>query len=306
MNMPKISIIIPVYNVEKYLQECLDSCVNQTLKEIEIICVDDFSTDSSFDILTRYAKEDSRVRVLSHQINRKQGAARNTGMDNAVGEYIWFVDSDDFIDKNACQLLYDTAKEAEVDLLSFGGISFKDQKGERKYENSSYYLELPINKIVFPSKDWKNINCINLNVSPCMYVTKASVLKRYRFRENVFFEDVDFSSILFASVDSILRINYTGYHRRLISASTTKSVPLRSEINYLVLAAIEIDKYINDNKISYNHFLYVYVRYLVRHINSLILKEKGAAFNQKEWADLKRKYLGFKDLCKKVFYFYFR
>ncbi len=105
MNHPKISIIIPVYNVEKYLRECLDSCVNQTLEDIEIICVDDASPDNSIKILEEYQQKDSRIRIFRHEENKNLGTARNTGLTNATGEYVWFVDSDDYIDTKACQIL---------------------------------------------------------------------------------------------------------------------------------------------------------------------------------------------------------
>ena len=93
-NTPKVSVIIPVYNVEKYLQKCLDSVINQTYKNLEIICVDDGSPDNSGGILDAYAQNDSRIIVI-HQENAGVSAARNRGLDAATGEYIAFVDSDD-------------------------------------------------------------------------------------------------------------------------------------------------------------------------------------------------------------------
>lgn len=94
--MIKVSVIIPVYNVEKYLEECLDSIINQTLKEIEIICIDDGSTDSSLNVLENYKKKDKRIIVLQQQ-NLGAGAARNKGLDLARGKYLSFLDADDFL-----------------------------------------------------------------------------------------------------------------------------------------------------------------------------------------------------------------
>ena len=91
----KITVIIPVYNVEKYLQKALDSIINQTLKDIEIICVDDCSTDSSFEILQEYGQKDSRIKILQTDANSGPGIARNKALDIAQGEYILFVDPDD-------------------------------------------------------------------------------------------------------------------------------------------------------------------------------------------------------------------
>lgn len=94
----KVSVVMPVYNVENYIEECLDSLINQTLKEIEIICVDDGSTDGTLKLLYKYEEADSRVKIIQQQ-NQYAGVARNNGMKHAVGEYIIFLDSDDFLKK---------------------------------------------------------------------------------------------------------------------------------------------------------------------------------------------------------------
>ena len=122
-----LSIIIPVYNVEKYLAECLDSCLEQDIPhdDYEIICVNDGSTDGSAEILERYAREHSNVRVIT-QPNGGISAARNTGLDAAVGEYIWFVDSDDFIRKNCLAYLRRAVTETTADKHQFGYCGVND------------------------------------------------------------------------------------------------------------------------------------------------------------------------------------
>ena len=117
--MPKVSVIVPVYNVEKYLRKCLDSVVNQTLEDIEIICIDDGSTDGSGAILDEYAQKDKRIKVI-HQENQGLGAARNVGIDLAKGEYIGFVDSDDFIELSCLEKVYSKIEETSSDLCLFG------------------------------------------------------------------------------------------------------------------------------------------------------------------------------------------
>lgn len=114
--MIKVSVIIPVYNVEKYLRECLDSVVNQTLEDIEIICIDDGSTDNSLNILKEYADKDSRFTILI-QHNKGAGSARNKGMEIAKGEYIGFVDSDDWIDLDYYEKLYEKAVKENADIV---------------------------------------------------------------------------------------------------------------------------------------------------------------------------------------------
>lgn len=113
--MVAVSIIVPVYNTEEYLQKCLDSLTNQTLKNIEIICVNDGSTDNSLKILQDNAIKDDRIKIINQE-NKKQGAARNAGMQIATGEYIGFVDSDDYVDLNYFERLYRNASSRESDI----------------------------------------------------------------------------------------------------------------------------------------------------------------------------------------------
>ena len=118
--MPKISLIIPVYNVERYLRECLDSAVGQTLQDIEIIVVNDASPDNSQQIIADYAARDARIVALAHEHNRGLGAARNTGLERSRGEYIMFLDSDDTMEPNSCELLYRKICEHQADIVVAG------------------------------------------------------------------------------------------------------------------------------------------------------------------------------------------
>ena len=114
--MPKVSVIVPVYNVEKYLKQCLDSILAQTLNDIEIICVDDGSTDSSGSILDQYEARENQVKVI-HKENAGYGAAMNAGLDAASGEYIGIVESDDCIREDMYQTLYDAAIKDDLDVV---------------------------------------------------------------------------------------------------------------------------------------------------------------------------------------------
>lgn len=124
-SQPLISVIIPVYNVESYLRECVESVINQTYKNIEIILVDDGSTDSSGKICEEYLDKDSRVTVI-HQQNGGLSAARNTGYDACNGEYVYFLDSDDYINPKTLAALVDTAKKDSSDIVFFDAVSFAD------------------------------------------------------------------------------------------------------------------------------------------------------------------------------------
>lgn len=125
--MPSISIIVPVYNAEKYLEACLESLENQTLSDIEIICIDDGSTDESFEILKRHAQKDTRLRLYAQE-NAGVSAARNRGLDLVQGRYVMFVDSDDIIAAQACELLMKQAQSHHSEIIVFAGKTFPTTK----------------------------------------------------------------------------------------------------------------------------------------------------------------------------------
>ena len=125
--MPKISILIPVYNVEKYLRECLDSAIEQTEKDIEIICVDDASEDNSLEILQEYENKDTRIRLLKHSQNMGLCKTRKDAVEIATGRYILFLDSDDYLSLNACEELYKEVIDKKVDFLQFGTNLLKNE-----------------------------------------------------------------------------------------------------------------------------------------------------------------------------------
>ena len=126
---PKVSVIIPVYNTAEFLPKCLDSVVGQTLQNIEIICIDDGSTDNSLEILREYEQKDSRVKVITKP-NQGCWTARNAGLEIATGEYVAFVDSDDYLELDAYETAYNAANAHDIDILYFG--YYKDEK-PRKY-----------------------------------------------------------------------------------------------------------------------------------------------------------------------------
>ena len=143
-----ISIIIPVYNAEKWLGSCLDSIIAQDLENIEIICVDDSSTDSSPEILSDYAKKDPRIRILSHESNQGSLIARKNGVLSANGEYIMFADADDTMDPGLCSCVYDLIREHNTDIFEFNVRKINTEKKTENYWNP-----------VEPAPDNENILC---------------------------------------------------------------------------------------------------------------------------------------------------
>ena len=135
MKNVKVSVIIPVYNAEKYLEKCLDSVTRQTLSEMEIICVDDGSADSSLEILERYAASDPRI-LIKRQQNLFAGAARNNGMDTAKGKYLVFWDSDDYFEKNALETLYKKCEKEQADICLCGAFTVDGETGKRAVDET--------------------------------------------------------------------------------------------------------------------------------------------------------------------------
>lgn len=124
MENVKVSVIVPIYNAESYLRQCMKSILSQTLKEIEIICVDDGSTDQSGEILRDFAKADARIQVITQE-NAGAGAARNAGLKRAKGEYLSFLDADDFFEPDMLKAAYEKAKEKKAQIIVFGSDQYR-------------------------------------------------------------------------------------------------------------------------------------------------------------------------------------
>ncbi len=217
--MPKVSIIIPVYNSEKYLRQCLDSVVNQTLKDIEIICVNDCSPDNSISILQEYANKDNRIKIIDLKENVGPGTARNNALDVAQGEYIMLLDPDDWFELDACECAYTQISENNNNLVVFNYreyIESNNEFKEVKYRIESFlrFVEQRCFKFSDLDKNWlKNAFCVvqiynrdflnrnniryaNLRLGEdCLFFTKAVVyannvsviakpLYNYRIRDN--------------------------------------------------------------------------------------------------------------------------
>jgi glycosyltransferase involved in cell wall biosynthesis len=253
--MPVLSLIIPVYNVEKYLADCLDSCINQTFRDIEIICINDCSPDESDKILSKYANKDSRIKVITHEKNRGLGGARNTGIEAATGAYCWFIDSDDYIILNACEILNDIISQVKSDIIRFNRIDYKydiNSKMKTILPQKTYSWET--NKI-FTKADYTKLKMPE--VSACMYITSTILLKTFNFREGVFYEDNDFTPILFSKSETIYNSNYSFYcvRQRLGSITNNGTIGLQPKSIIDILSAIDsLYKFITSEKLPKYHF----------------------------------------------------
>ena len=169
--MPIISVIIPVYNSEKYLRKCLDSVINQTLKDLEIICVNDGSTDQSLEILNEYINVDNRITVIN-QDNLGAGAARNKGLEVAKGEYIHFLDADDWLEPNAYELVYHYVKKSDtiIDICMFLYKKYDNETGAINYVDLFYIL----------GKEKIKITCFEENSKFFIYTSVVPWNKLYK------------------------------------------------------------------------------------------------------------------------------
>ena len=211
MNNPKVSIVVPVYNSEKYLGKCLDSLINQSLKDIEIICVDDGSTDTSPYILNEYSKKDDRIKVITQE-NKDVGAARGTGVKASKGEFIAFIDNDDWFALDAMEKLYKNAKSNGSDFVIFKVVFYYDNKDSYvyppQYDYKKYFKEgTDFNNFVFTAEDVK-FEVMNRVFAPWFKFYKSDFLNSYDdfyFKENITYPDVPLH------VQSMLRAKKISY-----------------------------------------------------------------------------------------------
>lgn len=202
--MGKISVIVPIYNSEKYLNRCLDSLVNQTYKDIEIILVDDGSTDKSLQICMEYKDKDSRIIVI-HKCNGGLSSARNIAIDSAKGDYITFVDSDDFVSLHYIEILYELAVHYDADITMTHFVRGCEDKFEFK-------------KVKGKVSKYTNIEFIEKRLikgdsqSACCKLYKRTIFNTLRFPEGIIWEDLAISAALFYEAKTIVEIKNPLYY----------------------------------------------------------------------------------------------
>ena len=227
---PKVSVIIPVYNVEQYLRECLDSVVNQTLKEIEIICVDDGSTDSSLEILKEYAEKDNRITVMK-QTNLHAGVARNAGLAVARGEYLSFLDSDDWFELNMLEESYKKACEQNADIVIFNWTVVDEIKNKRLLSTDGvpFFVKEKLKYDVnynFAQEISNNLFFIS-NPAPWNKLYKRDFIleSSIRFQNLTCCNDIGFntSALALSKKINIINKNFAYYRKHATNTSNTKS-----------------------------------------------------------------------------------
>ena len=256
--MPKVSIIIPIYNAEKYLRQCLDSCINQTLKEIEIICVNDGSSDDCTNIINEYAQNDKRIKLIN-QSNQGLSIARNNGLAIASGEYILFLDSDDWLDLSACEITYNQAKKYDNDFLLFNYYHYFENK------NKCIESNLNINKLAWNKDiDLKEID--DVNYLQAAYVWNKIYKRQWLIDNEIKFikmewEDLPFTVTTIIHSKSMSVVERPLYFYRLGEPSLTLQVSPEGAVNSKDLSL----SYILEAKNNKN-MLKVYLNYYFKAI----------------------------------------
>ena len=227
------SVIIPVYNVEKYLKECLDSVINQTLPNWEAICVNDGSTDGSATVLKEYAEKDNRIRVITQE-NRGLSAARNTGINAAAGDYVVFLDSDDWLELDALEKISGSLNGE--DLICFSGRRyFEDKKlynsadilSEKTYNSGMDYY----NDNALQHRDFAFV-CVVLRI----YRRDFLLENKLKFKEGIYHEDNLFTPIVCYYAKKVRVVNECLYNYRVRINSITTTSSIKHRINMMEIA----------------------------------------------------------------------
>ncbi len=221
-----LSIVIPVFNTDLYLKECLDSIINQTYSNIEIICVDDCSPDNSAEIIKEYAAKDNRIKYIRHTENKFQGGARNTGIQAANGKYITFVDSDDYLlDMDCYKNAVDNLEKYDADISIF---SFTEEKKGQKF---NYKLSSSVLGI----KSLNSSNFTKVHCSPCNKIFKLDDIKNHKlsFPEKLKFEDEAFWYKYIAAVEPKAYVENKYYYAYRIRSGSTMDTRDKYIYHYL-------------------------------------------------------------------------
>lgn len=295
-NQDKISVIIPVYNVENYLEKCLDSVINQTLEEIEIICVNDGSTDNSLEILREYSLKDDRIKIIN-TANHGLGAARNNGLKVATGEYVFFLDSDDWIKECALELLYNKAKTNNLEMLFYQLTNYIDY--DNTLSTTDLYDHKCFNDKNLEKLDYFTINNFENHLFEVPVIAYSKLYKRafieenkFRFPEGINFEDNEFF------YDAIFNCNRAGYlkkhllyrrrHEDSITGSfNTTHLDIIYAMNHTIKVFQKNGKYETFNKKLINHTF----MNIVDWFNKAPLYYKQTFFDK-----IKRDFIGFNEL----------
>lgn len=272
-----ISIIIPCFNVEKYLKECLDSILTQSFKDFEVICVDDGSIDNTLNILKEYSLKDSRLKIIT-QNNKGVSIARNVALANAVGKYVCFVDSDDMLSSGALEKMFSTSESNNLDLLRFDEkIIYDEKKLEKEWRRI-------IPEITYDVMDGKELFAKLVSISDMPVYCWKNFLRldnlkknNFAFPEGLIFEDtLTCPFFYFISKRAyIIRDELYCYRRRLQSITT--EVNTKKIIESRFISLIQLSKYpeIYSLSISQTKYFYDFIKERCIYLFNIIMNDES-------------------------------
>lgn len=240
IDFPKISLIVPIFNVEKYLAPCLESIVRQSYKNIEVICINDGSTDNSFSIAKKFAEKDCRIKLFTYE-NGGLSVARNRGIEKATGDYLQFVDSDDLLPDGSLTEVINLLLAHDLDMCLGNAIPVFDGVMKTQELEKKYRYERPIellNKIETGAKIFSELIKRHYHPSACLYVFKKSLIEDLRFYPNIYHEDNIFTTQLLslAQTRKVIVGPINLYIRRVRPDSITTQKTCIKHVNGLLKA----------------------------------------------------------------------
>ena len=287
MKKYKVSVIVPVYNVEKYIDKCLNSLVNQTLKEIEIILVNDGSPDNSQEIIDKYVKKYPRKIKSYIKENGGQGSARNFGLEKAEGEYIGYVDSDDFIELDMYEKLYNKASKNNLDIVICGSYNVTEA-GIKTIE---------LDRELFKDKK-KNAFFGRMAVWNKIYKRELLLNSGIKFRSKLWYEDLDFTVQILCMAKKIGYVNKPFYNYLIREGSTMNNSNVDRNLEIL-LAFDEVLKNptVKDNKqlIEFLGVDHIYISAVVRVLTACVSNDRKKEVIRKLIAYVKEKFPNYKN-----------
>jgi glycosyltransferase involved in cell wall biosynthesis len=240
--MPKISVIVPIYKTEKYLRRCVESIINQTYSNLEIILINDGSPDGSLKICRDISEKDNRVIVIDQE-NKGQSSARNVGIEQATGSYIGFVDSDDWLDPEMYEIMLRAMLDLKQEMVECNIVIRYEDKEPKIKETTGILVEdrLAALKRIIAKQDF----------SVCSRLYSKNILAGHRFREGTFAEDVYFIIDLVLKSDKLIVLSDSFYNYYKANESTTRG-PYKLRTLGTIDAALYVEKNINDKVKNYD------------------------------------------------------
>ena len=290
-----ISVIIPVYNEEKYIDKCLLSVINQTYKNIEIIIVNDGSTDRSLNICRKY--KDKRIKIYNKE-NGGLSSARNYGLDKANGNYIYFIDSNDFIELNALESLYNAIKDYDIVIGNY--YQYKDGCDTLKIKYDSFSVQ-GINKYNYLYNEYCTVTVI-----PWNKLYKKEIFNNLRYKDGIIHEDEYIITDILSKANKIFYLNAPLYHYRYVTNSLSNMITTKS-LNDTILAYDKRSLFFKDNKElllkTKMHEFYVVSNSMNKGYIKLLKKLSKEILSFKEISLLNRLRYRFFNICPNIYLF---